>query len=543
MKLLIADDEMQIRTGLAEGVDWAFVGIEQVLVAQNGLEALELCKKHSPELILTDIRMPGLNGLELSKQAFELLPFVEVIIMSGYSDFEFAQTGIEIGVSAYLLKPINIPDLMKTVSIARGRVQEKREQESAVLLVEGQKSEQRLMGICRNGNPFTSTALQEFCSLTRITPDIQVVVAVVSLEVTPDGESYNTESHDTSNGSHDATPHNTAPTYVDLRKTRQNISASIKEACAPLQVVPLFWQGNNLFITWSSKDKTYIDMRTSIAGHLKHLQSHIRSQYGASLSVGVSSIGQVNHIPTLLQEAKQTLGARLYKGVGQVFWYSESAKPEVTTYAVEQGTGKRVLRSFDEEKIAQYIVQIFATLKAHRTQSQDTIRGCCIDIRNMFLEVIEEQGMEKSGYLQHCSYLTSEIPNYLTLRNYERWVHKLCDQVLTRVHARGGGYSRTVVQVMDYIANHYAEKIQVEDLATHVEKSKNYLSHLFKKEVGITIKEYHNHIRVREAKKLIQSTNLTIYQIAEAVGYSDYKYFSCVFKKVVGVSPQQFRRS
>ena len=116
MKLLIADDEIQVRKGLAEAIDWSQCGINTVLTAANGVEALDICKIQRPEVVLTDIRMPGCDGLQLAKEIINLYALVRVIILSGYSEFKYAQQAVKIGVKDFLLKPIDIDELIQVVS-------------------------------------------------------------------------------------------------------------------------------------------------------------------------------------------------------------------------------------------------------------------------------------------------------------------------------------------------------------------------------------------------------------------------------------------
>ncbi len=122
MKLLIADDDRQIRNGLAEGIDWQSQGIDIVLTAADGLEALQLFDRENPEIVLTDIRMPGLDGIELSREIQQRSNTTSVIILSGYSDFEYARQAMRYGVQDYLLKPVEIEELLRVVQAAKDRI-------------------------------------------------------------------------------------------------------------------------------------------------------------------------------------------------------------------------------------------------------------------------------------------------------------------------------------------------------------------------------------------------------------------------------------
>ena len=111
MKALIVDDEMHIRNGLQKSVKWRELGIEQIFTAEDGREALAVCLKEKPEILITDIRMPGMDGLTLAQAAIDKAKVKKVVILSGFSEFEYAKTAIRLGVVDYLLKPVKLEEL------------------------------------------------------------------------------------------------------------------------------------------------------------------------------------------------------------------------------------------------------------------------------------------------------------------------------------------------------------------------------------------------------------------------------------------------
>src|SRR5665647_275696 len=131
MKLLIVDDDLQIRTGLKEGIDWGKLEIDEVFIAENGIEAINLYEENLPQIVITDIRMPGLDGLELSREIRKFSEATKIIIISGYSEFEYAKKALQLGVTDYLLKPVKIAELKKLVTTTKDKVIEalKREEE------------------------------------------------------------------------------------------------------------------------------------------------------------------------------------------------------------------------------------------------------------------------------------------------------------------------------------------------------------------------------------------------------------------------------
>ena len=125
-KVLIADDEKLICRLVQALVDWTSLDMVVEATAENGLEALELIRECNPDILITDIRMPGCNGLELIRQAKEINPELEIIIISGYAHFEYAQSAISYGVGNYILKPIKQQELLETLQKIKGRLEEKK---------------------------------------------------------------------------------------------------------------------------------------------------------------------------------------------------------------------------------------------------------------------------------------------------------------------------------------------------------------------------------------------------------------------------------
>jgi YesN/AraC family two-component response regulator len=128
MKLLIADDEVQIRTGIEQGIDWSMFEIDQVYIAANGIEAWEMYNRYHPDIVITDIRMPGMDGLELSRKIKQKVPTTPIILLSGYADFQYAKEAIQIGVSDYELKPVKLRSLIEMVRAAQSKLIEQRMQ-------------------------------------------------------------------------------------------------------------------------------------------------------------------------------------------------------------------------------------------------------------------------------------------------------------------------------------------------------------------------------------------------------------------------------
>lgn len=517
MKLLIVDDEMQIRSGLQEEVDWQAMGFEEVYTAKNGLEAIELCQKHYPEVILTDIRMPGISGLEFSRQALDLYSRVEIIIMSGYSDFEYAKQGIDMGVSAYLLKPIEFEELETTV---RKSIENIRSYDQAAMTQEDyekltQKETLRRLLTKRKLNPDELNTLKQQLGLNQ---NSRQVAAKLSVD---------------------------RPVNPEMNQIGAYLSSLVPETMDYMSLSLFFWDGESLlFLLEVASEEDYNYHLSFIEKSFRKINQFLKVQFNNSVSLALSSVATIDTLIMLFKECDMGLARRLYLGGEQFLCYEDYKDME---YSFVSEVNKSELRdkvdSLETGLIANQIDFLFDRMRSEQVTSFDYVRSLCVDMRNMLIAAIHNRGIEidmNSGIGQH---LSAELPAYVIIDEYKEWLKQLFGTVSDEYRSYGTAkYSKLVVQVIDYIHHHYQSKLYLEDIANHVGRSKNYVSHIFKSEMKMSVVDYSNTVRIEEAKKRLSNTDDMIYQISEDMGFADYKYFSSMFKKMTGLSPQQYRK-
>lgn len=518
MKLLIVDDEIQIRTGLQEGIPWAELGFEEVYTAQNGIEALEVCNSYQPEIVISDIRIPGMSGLELGKIIKSQYEPVEIIVLSGYSEFEYAREAISIRAFRYLLKPIRVNELIECVNAAKEKIEEYKTEKL-------EKKEYRVLNR-------THTLRQLLMSNQRLSVEEEmnfrkhmeksilkeIIVGVFSVDIL-----YEKESE------------------IFEQMVNQQLSTIIERNKAQ----ELFCERGNLFFlmeVFSENDrKRKVEyLKTDLA----ELNQILRKDFHNSLSVAVSGMGSVEEISMLFHEAESILKKRLYLGSSSFLEREDyDDEQKLTLSPIDIQEMQQRIESFDFSHVHIYIQKVFQELENNRVTSVDFVKSVCEQLKNLLLQTMINKGIDLAGIFEHNQKLLNEIPDYLTLKEYETWIEDLYQVILQGLSTLSGKqHSRVVLQAVDYISKNYAKNINLEMTAEYVNKSKNYFSYLFKKELGISFVEYLNQVRIEAAKKLLDTTDHKTYEISEQVGYSDYKYFSSVFKKLTGMSPAQYKK-
>lgn len=518
MKLLIADDEMQIRTGLEIGIDWKELGFHEVYTAENGVEALDLCRKYQPELVITDIRMPGMDGLELGKRISMMYSPVEIIILSGYSEFEYAREAIKLGAYDYLLKPINIRELIERVKKACEKV-EKSVNDSAkkkeLLILERIRTLQQLI---MSRGIFSEEEEKSFASELKNKYGNEILVGVCSVDVLHE---------------------------KNLDQFGIYLEKCMVEILEKYKAETLYWERGNLFFIMDIFSAAEFQRKKeALRKEQADLNSILKNQFENTVTIALSSQGKLKEAAVLFRECEEVLCKRMYSGK-EAFLLPDERKnaDKIMLSPINTEKLKSRIESLDYEHIHLYLKEIFASMRESRITSEDYVKAICSLLKDELLKTLSEQGIDIDGIFEHNRVLINEIPDYSTLSEFENWIDTLYQMILTGLSDLSGKrHSRVILQAVDYISQNYTGDINLEMTAEYVNKSKNYFSYLFKKELGISFIEYLNRVRVEAAKKLLDTTDDKTYEISEKIGYSDYKYFSSVFKKQTGMSPIQYKK-
>lgn len=518
MKILIADDEIQIRTGLTEGIPWKTLGFDEIYTAENGIQALSLGKQHRPEIIITDIQMPGMTGLELGNEIKKLYEPAEVIILSGYSEFEYAREAITMRAFDYLLKPIRIKELIERVKQARERVEQFHADSENKNRFQALNRTRLLQQMIMSKGLLSSREEEIFLEQMQMTFPEFILVGVCSVDTLMEKE---------------------------LKLLGSYLEDQLQAILVRYKGEELYWERGNLFFVMSlmsnhDKERKMTALKKDIQGFNEKLQG----EYQNSVSLAISDLGRIREVALLFRQAESALKKRLYRGKKSFLEPEDrDENPKLTLNPIDVTEMQNRMESFDHEHICLYLHAVFQELKEKKVTSIDLVKSMCEQLKNILLQTLLDKGIDLKGICEQNQALLKGLPDYSTLEEYEGWItdlYMLVLQGLTRLS--GGQHSRVILQAVDYISQNYANNINLEMTATYVNKSKNYFSYLFKKELGISFIEYLNQVRIDKAKKLLDTTDDRTYEISEAVGYSDYKYFSSVFKKLTGVSPAQYKK-
>jgi len=511
--LLIADDEELVRRGLAETLDWESMGFKVTGTAKDGAEALKILDRGGVDVVLADIRMPNLNGLEMAARIRIQYPKIRVVILSGYGDFEYARNAIEQDVFSYLLKPLK-----------EERATEVFKQLKRTLNLEKKDSADRHKG--------KTIQLQEILRRIFNTGEgIEEIPAILGqpypggivMMLDPCFEKMNLTE-----GAH---WHKILPGFLEsLEGLSENIiAASLHEnRIAVLLISPL----------------------TEIENSVEHTYQEIRrrgQEYGGMNFT--AAVGKpAEHIEDIARsgsEARVLLGHALYLGKNRLIKEKDIQPEQVLNlpdFQREAGRFIDIMSSRDEAALITRTDRIFSLMR--EACPRDTI-PLKTWFRNFFYTlniVLAERGFASEAVLGNIDNLIDTLARAGTIEDMRDifYTQALSGLEVTSKTSDKSGH-RMVRYTIEALQSRFSEDLGLEIIADELDISSPYLSRLFKSETSVNFKEYLTRLRLDKARELLRNTGLKVYEIAEATGYPDQKYFSDIFKKRTGMTPSEYR--
>ncbi|WP_274652097.1 response regulator [Paenibacillus humicola] len=527
--MMIVDDEPLVRKGIATSIDWQEHGIEIAAEAGNGRDALQKLQTAPVDLVLADIRMPIMNGIELSEQIKKLYPDIAIVLLSGYEDFAYAKAALQIGIQNYLLKPASAEKLISAITDIRDR---KREE---------QLSKTKEIGRLHMFNEnlpylkykFMNSLLKKELSAAGIKEKLR------TLQIDLTGSEYHILIMD----------------IDDFAFFSQKLSPKENEAFAfavfniAEETLLSYFSGFvsygelNRLIALVSTDKVH-----SLLAVCKEIQSNVKRYLKLSLSIGIGlPCASLLEIGRSYREADQALKEKVYRGKGQIFMHVRERQREnagaepFSTLTMEERSMAQALKRMSESELREMIRQYFQRF-ASENRRFDEVKHACVRLVIFFIQELEEAGHSKDlvfgpQFIPHVA-----IERFEVVADLEAWMGQMVAKIVRHLEDnRRNSFKRTIKEAIQYMEKHYEQSLSLTEVADHVNVTPAYFSKLFKEEMGITFVKWLSRLRVEKAKALLMETRLKTYEIAEKVGFYDYKYFSNTFRKYTGLSPRDYR--
>lgn len=533
-RLLLVDDELEIRDGMVEKLDWNSLGFEIAGVAENGVEALELSEQVMPDVILTDIRMPFMDGLEFIEQVTCMMPAVKIVVFSGFDDFEYAQKAIKLGVEEYILKPISAKQLEESLIKLKkkmdGELAKKRDiailrrtyEESYPILRE-QFLVNLIEGRLTRGQIENKLEQYGICIHTKF-----MTTAILSTNDMP----LSRERKNVFAGKEELIP-------ISLKQTVESILGKKHEICCFLcetfvvVIVGMEWESQISFL--------YQEINEAC--------KEARRIIGAKVTAGIGGIySQWEELKYSYQEARNALEySAIFGKDGEYTAYSKDIEPEDTTVRFqleeyEERTLINAVKGNNEEKIKEQIHTFFGKLEQSRLpfyQYQTYI----LEIFAVTLKLVNIYKLDARDIFGAEANYIEKVLGLHSLDQMQDWFTQICLKIGSFIQKeRMDSGKHLVAKAKEYVEENYADaSLSVEALCEELHVSPAYFSTVFKKETKTNFVAYVTDIRMEHAVQLLDTTEDKTYMIAAKVGYAEPNYFSYVFKKKMGMSPSKYR--
>ncbi|MBB6023503.1 two-component system response regulator YesN [Paenibacillus sp. JGP012] len=521
-RVLLVDDEQDVREGLVVEVDWEAMDLRIVGLAENGREALEMAERVEPDIVITDISMPFMDGLELARRLRERNPLVKVVILTGYDEFDYARQAVSLSVDEYLLKPFSAKHL--TELLARLCAQMAAE-------IAERENVQQLREHYRTSLPLLQAEL--IATLLHRQKSAQYILSRASqCELDLEGERYG----------------------VSILTLHPSEDAELK-LFAALNIAAEIWndhQAGYAFLHQETVVLLYIDRLGGAEGEkllqqaLEKVVRSIHHYLRVPATIGSSRLADtLPAVKHAYEDALLALDYRLVPGTDSLIYIADverQTEGKLRFDELKQQTLTRCLKAGTQAELEQGLQIIFREITVEHGRSD--IQLYLIEVLTTVWKAAQASGEEMEDIFGAGFQLYTELFRLPGLSEAQQKVREVCLLVQERISSgRQHVYKDIVEQALAFTKQHYADpELSIQKVCAHLHISSGYFCSIFKKEVQLTFLQYLMQIRMDEARELLRSTELKSFQIAERVGFAEPNYFSFCFKKHVGVSPKEYRR-
>ena len=536
LNLLIVDDEELDREGLLSELDWEQYGISGIRVVKTGVEALEVMKEYEPHILITDIKMPVMNGLQLAENTKKLFPKIKVVFVSGYDNFEYAQYAIKLKVCRYLLKPIDSDELAQMiVNVVDDIMKERASVEKSDILNQSLDENRPFIKTRLLSNLFYGTYEDEseflnrahYLGLNLVAGRYVLLLAQID-DYHQWVSSLNREENE--------------KVCLDICSLAGEIGTyvyHVESAFVDLQICAIL-------ISCDSHVPEELVLNEAHAIAEKLIVS-VQEMLNISISVGISSVlSKLSEMHQGFNNCCEALKKKMYTGKGKVNSKPQDEKVQTFKLSFENMDVElsKLLITGDKARIINTIDHMFDMLESYCICDNQFIQNLCINIISRMNITVLEMGHDLDDIFGGGALLLSKLMSFETILDIRQWMKNIFTSVF-EYHEQMQKDKNSCMrrELQKYIEVHYQEDITLKELAEKLHYSPNYLGSIFKMEFGKGFSEYLTEYRMKKAALLLKNSEDKIYYIAHQVGYNNTSSFIKQFKQTYDVTPAEYRTS
>lgn len=533
-KILLVDDEILVRDAIRENIDWGKLDCELIGDCENGKQAVEFVKTHEVDIVLTDILMPYMDGMELSHFLHDNYPDILIVIFSGFGEFEYAKKAIQYNVSEYMLKPVTAMELTKVIENMKEKLDSRKKEQRKM-----ESLTQVSQDYHKNANVIRSKALDCLVKCTR-----EVQVSLDELErmgITFQAASYRVAVFDIDTYSE--------MYQMDMDKQQESALMAFvlfnvgDEIVVREKAGVVYQEGNNRVCIIFAGNRTK-EFSESIHRICHEIQKKVKEVIGLETSIGIGSwVRSPYELIYSYRLAAKAIDYRYLLG-GNLLFDMEEKKTDNSIFLINDlETLTEAIKSGDRRLMEETLGQIETEIKSALVEKS----YACIYLQQVIRAIgntCQSLSEEPEKIIAQRETLLKEVTEQRTFSQAAALVEKYAQEVfdeLQELNSSSG--QRQGMLAMDYIQKNYMDPgLSLNSICSYLNISTSYFSTIFKEMTGETFIEVLTRVRMEKAKELLENTTMKNYEIAEKVGFSDPHYFGISFKKITGKTPTEYAR-
>ncbi len=521
-KVLLVDDEPSVINGLKNIIPWNELGYDVTGSAYNGEDGLNTVRELLPDLVITDIKMPVFDGLELIKRVIhEVKAEVRFIILSGYDEFSYVKEALKHNVKDYILKPVDedelIPLLKKLHKQMTDELAIKKERELELKFIANETINRLLIGELKD------SLLNRARLVLGLSEESWFRIVLLEIE--------------------DLKEWMSGCSGEAVHKKRECVFFHIKACLHTDHVYYLHDEELDRFVAFITNE---IDDTKELMNMFEFIRNEIKLCCGLTVSLFASEKHKsVENASKAYKETQQAHDYRFYNGRGCII-FSENINTSAISYTITDAFQlDSILEDIEAGNLNQMNIKIEAVFQEfeNKTKAPEVISVLISSLQLSIARLIVTMNGNADEFVKKEKIFSYDIDR-ITLSELSNNVKSFCESsslYITSLRKRNSAH--VVNEITEFINKNYRSDISLKQLASQFYMNSFYLGQLFKKITGMYFNDYLNFVRIEEAKRLLRRTNLKIYEVAAEVGYSDTDYFFSRFEKLNHISPLKYKKS
>lgn len=496
-RVMLVEDEEFILQGILCINDWESMGMEVVHMAHNGKEALEIFKRDPVDIVVTDVEMPLMNGLNLIREIRSIDSRVRFLILSGYDEFEYARSALSMDVDDYILKPINEEQLGNALNHAAWHLDEMDRKKALNM--------EDKIGWIRFLKGETSRVFSE---LPKLENQFKIYPALMKVDLDSLKETKGVSF-----------------LLIELQKLKEQI----KIIYLKMDIL--------LLLFYCGDDKTPQDAQRMFG----EIQNNLESEYDimSFLAIG-AAIYSYDELPLSYDSMNHLLRYRVMIGYGRYVNETNIRLRNTDDFAIDEAFLRRKILEKDQESAVEYIENLFLNIMEAQTDV-DILYQSALKVVLLLQDIKADYRIKGFKDVKRLSEMFDRIYQAEDIFVMRTELLLEISAVIMALHTEDSQYTPVVKEILNHVKNNYKEETSLKVLSYKYHMNASYLGQVFQKEVGCSFNQYVSNIKNEKAKEMILNTSMKINDIARNVGYPDTSYFYRKFKQCYGVSPASLR--